>query len=108
MRFNNKGQPLWDSAYGNPATDFLLSVEPTKDNGALLAGYSGVQNSGTEEALMYKIDSVGRVVKKIEVNYASSDHAHWFKPLNTGNYYWAGHTDSEGDPNGDMMMQNLM
>ncbi len=107
MRFDRTGEPLWDSAYGNPDVDFLWSVEPTKDNGALLAGYSGVQNSGTEEALMYKIDSVGRVVKKIEVNYAKSDHAHWFKELPDGNYYWSGHTDSDGDPNGDMILQKL-
>ncbi|MDP4220593.1 MAG: T9SS type A sorting domain-containing protein [Bacteroidota bacterium] len=107
VRFDRKGQVMWDSAYGNPDVDFLWSVEPTKDNGALLAGYSGVQNSGTEEALMYKIDSVGKVVKKLEVNFAKSDHAHWFKQIRDGHYYWAGHTDSEGDPNGDMILQKL-
>ena len=107
VRFDKAGKVLWDSAYGNPDNDFLWSVEPTRDNGALLAGYSGVQFSGTEEALMYKIDSVGRVVKKLEVNYIKSDHAHWFKQLSDGHYYWAGHTDSEGDPNGDMILQKL-
>src|SRR4051812_7678349 len=57
MRFNKKGVPIWDSAYGNPDVEFLWSIEQTKDNGSLLAGYSGVQFSGTEEALLYKIDS---------------------------------------------------
>src|SRR2546430_8086642 len=52
MRFDKTGKPMWDSAYGNPDVDFLWSVEPTKDNGALLAGYSGVQFSGQEEALL--------------------------------------------------------
>ena len=107
MRFDNFGKPLWDSAYGNPVYDNLWSIEPTKDNGALLAGYSTSDISGTAEALMYKIDSVGRVIKKLEVDYAAADHAHWFKQLDDGNYYWTGHTDSKGDPSGDMIMQKL-
>ncbi len=107
MRFDNHAQPLWDSAYGRVVYDNLWSIEPTSDNGALIAGFSGIQNSGTEEALMYKIDSVGRVVKKIEVDYSLADHAHWFKQMNDGNYYWAGHTDSKGDPQGDMILQKL-
>jgi hypothetical protein len=107
MRFNNKGLPIWDSMYySQTATCMLWSIIPTRDNGALLAGYSGPQ-TGNSEALMYKIDSVGRVVKKIEVDYAAADHAHWFNQLSNGNYYWTGHTDSKGDPNGDMIMQKL-
>ncbi|MEI8134266.1 MAG: T9SS type A sorting domain-containing protein [bacterium] len=107
MRFDSKGKPMWDSAYGRSGNNFLWSVEPTRDNGALISGYSGDQNSGNEEALMYKLDSVGRVVKKLEVDYAMGDHAHWFKQLSNGDYYWTGHTDSKGDPRGDMIMQKL-
>ena len=106
VRFDKTGKVLWDSAYGNPDGDFLWSIEPTRDNGALLAGYSGPQY-GASEALMFKIDSVGRVVKKYEVDYAKADHAHWFKELKDGSYYWAGHTDSKADPGGDMILQKL-
>ncbi|MBS1902911.1 MAG: T9SS type A sorting domain-containing protein [Bacteroidetes bacterium] len=108
IRFDRNGHKLWDSAYGRHGIyDFLWSVQPTHDNGSLLAGYSGQQFSGAEEALLYKIDSNGRTVKKIEVNYAKSDHAHWFAQTSDGYYYWAGHTDSKGDPNGDMICQRL-
>ena len=37
LRFDNHGHILWDSIYGrHPITDFLWSIEPTNDDGALL------------------------------------------------------------------------
>ncbi len=107
LRFDKDERLLWDSAYGTADFENLWTVTSTSDNGALLAGFSGVQYSGTEEALMYKIDSVGKVVKKIEVNYPLADHSHWFIEAPDHTYYWAGHTDSKGDPSGDMIAQRL-
>ena len=106
MRFNRLGMPIWDKSYGNAGGNQLWSIETTKDNGALIAGFSGPQYQNSE-ALMYKIDSVGNVVKKLEVDYSSADHAHWFKQNSDGSYYWAGHTDSKGDLSGDMILQKL-
>ncbi|HET9135714.1 MAG TPA: T9SS type A sorting domain-containing protein [Candidatus Kapabacteria bacterium] len=108
LRFDDHGHLLWDSIYGrHPITDFLWSIEPTSDNGALLAGYSGVQFSGAEEALMYKIDSNGAIVTKFTVDYSRADHSHWFKQAPDGNYFWAGHTDSKGDAAGDIIASKL-
>lgn len=108
IRFDNQGKLLWDSVYGrHPYNDFLWSIEPTSDNGALLAGYSGIQHSGTEEALMYKIDSNGAVVTKYTFDESKADHAHWFKQAPDENYFWAGHTDSKGDEAGDIIASKL-
>jgi hypothetical protein len=108
LRFDDHGNLLWDSIYGrHPITDFLWSVEPTSDNGALLAGYSGKQFSGAEEALMYKIDSNGVVVTKYTFDESRADHSHWFKQAPDGNYFWAGHTDSKGDPAGDIIASKV-
>lgn len=107
VRFSNQGKVLWDSAYGSPVSDFLWSVQPTRSGGALLAGYSGVQNSGLETALLFAIDSVGRTIKKIDVGGSRAVHAHWFAQRKQGGYFWSGHTDSDGDTTGDMILQKL-
>lgn len=107
VRFDKYGRIVFDSAYGTARYELLWSVQSTRDNGALLAGFSGVQFSGTERALMYKIDSLGRQVRKIDVNYARADHAHTMHERPEGGYYFAGHTDSEGDVTGDMWVQKL-
>lgn len=108
MRFDANGSLLWDRSYGRHGIyDFLWSIQPSSDNGSLIAGYSGAQFSGLEEALMYKLDSNGKVVKTLQVNYSRSDHAHWFAETADGHYYWAGHTDSKGDARGDMICQRL-
>src|SRR5207248_6959552 len=60
-----------------------------------------------ESALLLKIDSVGRLVKQYDVNYNRADHAHWFAHRKQGGYFWGGHTDSEGDATGEMIIQKL-
>jgi hypothetical protein len=107
VRGSNKGVVAWDSLYGGDSRDFLWSIKPAFDGGALLAGYSHPQGSGLEAAVLFKIDSEGHTQKRIEVNYNRADHAHWFAQRTQGGYFWAGHTDSEGDTTGEMILQKL-
>ncbi len=95
VKFSNKGVVQWDSVYTDTAGCFLWAIEPTLDNGALLAGYTGVQFGGQETALMFKIDSVGRVVKRLVGHHALGVHAHWFGQRTDSGYYWCGHTTDE-------------
>jgi hypothetical protein len=107
VKGSNKGEIAWDSLFGGDSRDFLWSIKPAFDGGALLAGYSNPQGSGLEAAVLFKIDSVGHTKKRIEVDYARADHAHWFAQRKQGGYFWAGHTDSEGDSTGEMILQKL-
>jgi len=107
-KIDRTGKVAWDSLYTfGFKIAFLWSIQPSDDGGALLAGYTGVQGSGEESALLVKIDAVGRVVKTLDVNYNRADHGHWFAHRKQGGYFWGGHTDSEGDPTGEMILQKL-
>src|SRR5205085_3091116 len=106
VKCNKKGEVEWDSSYSNNSSfNYLWSVETTTNGGYLIAGYALAPDSNTE-ALLFSLDSVGRVIKRVEVNYHLDDHAHWFSEA-PGGYYWSGHTDSKGDRNGDMLLQKL-
>ncbi|GEM_PF-4800356 len=107
VKVSKHGVIKWDSLYTRFDKSFLWSIQPTKEGGALLAGYTGVQFSGNESAWIVKIDSVGRIVKQYDVDYARSDHAHWCAERPQGGYFWGGHTESEGDPTGEMILQRL-
>lgn len=106
-RFDKSANLLWDSTYGTNADDFLWSIEPTREGGALIAGFSGMQFSGLESALIYRIDANGRTQKEFNLDYDRADHAHWIFELPDGGYLWGGHTDSDLDTNGDMIVGRL-
>jgi hypothetical protein len=108
LKVNAKGMVAWDTIYRlGYDRAFLWSIQPDGTGGALLAGYTGIQNSGSESALVLDIDSVGHITKKYDLNYTRADHAHWFARRKTGGYFWAGHTDSESDSTGVMILMRL-
>lgn len=108
VKVNGIGQVAWDTVYQlGYDRAFLWSIQPDGNGGALLAGYTGVQNSGEESALVLDIDSLGRITKQFDLNYTRADHAHWFARRKTGGYFWAGHTDSESDSTGVMILMRL-
>lgn len=107
-RFDADGNMLWDTTYGNPGmTHTLFAFSRTSDGGFLAGGFTGVQGSGSESALMYRADSNGRVMFENDVNYNDSDHWHLLLERVEGGYYMGGHTDSKGDARGDMWLQKL-
>lgn len=107
-RFNAAGALLWEKSYGKTgSTHTIFAFSKTSDDGFLIGGFTGVQNSGTESALMYRADSAGNVVFERDVNYSDSDHWHVLLERPEGGYYMGGHTDSRGDPSGDMWLQKL-
>ena len=107
-RFDAAGSLLWEKSYGKTgSTHTIFAFSKTLDGGFLIGGFTGVQNSGTESALMYRGDSAGNVVFERDVNYSDSDHWHVLLERAEGGYYMGGHTDSKGDPSGDMWLQKL-
>lgn len=107
-RFDSTGAKLWDKNYGlNGETHTMFAFTKDRDGGAMFGGFTGIQFSGTESALMYRIDSTGNIVWDIDVDYDDSDHWHVLIERNEGGYYMGGHTDSKGDPRGDMWLRRL-
>lgn len=104
-RFDADGNKLWDTTYGKKGiTETLFSFNSASGDGFMVGGFSGVQFSGTESALMYRGDTTGKVLWTIDVNYHSSDHWHFGFERRGGGYFLGGHTDSKEDPKGDMWL----
>jgi hypothetical protein len=107
-RFDSSGAKLWDKDYGRDGeTHTMFVFTKDRDGGAMFGGFTGIQFSGEESALMYRIDSAGKIVWDIDVDYDDSDHWHVLIERNEGGFYMGGHTDSKGDPRGDMWLQRL-
>jgi len=107
-RFDSTGQLMWEKTYGHTGvTHTIFTFSATRDGGFMIGGFTGQQFSGTESALMYRIDSLGNIEWEYDVNYNDSDHWHLLIERRTGGYYFGGHTDSKDDPSGDMWLVRL-
>lgn len=107
-RFDSAGTLLWEKTYGKdgvPHTIFTFSS--TTDGGFMVGGFTGQQFSGTESAIMFRVDSAGTLLWEYDVDYNSSDHWHLLVERREGGYYFGGHTDSKGDAYGDMWLVRL-
>lgn len=105
VRCDSTGAKLWERSY-NQGTGYtkLWALRPTRDHGMLLSGFSGIQYSGSESALLYKIDSAGGIVWQKVIDYPRADHAHFLVERKSYGYYMGGHTDSKEDASGMMWL----
>jgi hypothetical protein len=107
-RFDSTGRLLWEKAYGEVGVlHTIFTFSSTRDGGFMVGGFTGQQFSGTESALMFRVDSAGEFMWKYDVNYSDSDHWHLLIDRANGGYYFGGHTDSKDDPTGDMWLVRL-
>lgn len=107
-RFDKQGNRRWDSTYGRKGVqETLFGFLATKDYGFMVGGFTGRQFSGNESATMYRGDSTGKLLWKLDVDYASSDHWHFFVERKDGGYYMGGHTDSKGGDAGEMWLVRM-
>jgi hypothetical protein len=108
VRFDSTGHKLWEKEYGTGTTaSKLWALRGTRDHGMLLSGFNGAQFSGSESALLYKLDSNGGKVWQKEIDYQRADHAHFLVERKSYGYYMGGHTDSKENPNGMMWLVKL-
>lgn len=107
-RFDSTGELLWERTYGHANVGHtIFTFNSTRDGGFMIGGFTGQQFSGTESALMYRIDGLGNVVWEHEVDYGDSDHWHLLLERPDGGYYFGGHTDSKNDASGDAWLVRL-
>lgn len=107
-RFNAAGTLLWDSSYGKRrVAETMFAFTGFPDGSGMIGGFTGAQFSGVETAEMFRFDSLGRTMWTKEIDYPKSDHFHLLLKRPEGGYYFAGHTDSKGDPRGDMWLVRL-
>ena len=96
-------EPQWQTVLGSSASDYAESIEPTQDNGTIIAGYStGIARRW--DLTLRKTDSAGALVwqKKYCGDLDDFAMAAFQKP--DGGYIVAGGTYSWGEGGGDILL----
>ncbi len=112
LKLDNDGDIIWQKTYGKDHSDEVFSVQQTIDGGYIVAGSSRTGlNRGTENLLIFKIDSEGTVTwqKTYGGDYSDfdGDFARSVDQLSEGGYAVAGYTPSFGAGKQDAWLLKL-
>lgn len=106
VKLNASGAIMWQKCYGGSAVDYACFIQPTNDNGYVIAGIGGSPDGdmtgfqGLSDFWIVKIDSVGTMEWQKSIGGTSVDDANCIKQTNDGGYIIAGSTESV---NGDVV-----
>lgn len=84
---------LWSQDYGGNGNQAFNCVQPTKDGGYIMAGYS-YQGSGERDIFLVKTDAKGLEVWKKYYGETGDYSANWVEQTSDGGYIVAGYTCS--------------
>lgn len=63
IKLDKNGEKVWDKTFGYQYNDCAYTIQPTKDNGYIIAGYTETSKSGDSDYWIIKIDSEGKFPK---------------------------------------------
>ena len=104
VRIDSTGVIIWEKTYGGSSIDQALSIEPTQDDGFIVAGYtlsndfdvSG--NHGYYDMWVLKLTSEGNITWKNTYGGSSNETGYDIIPTSDGGYMLVGLTTStDGD-----------
>ncbi|MFB0509388.1 MAG: T9SS type A sorting domain-containing protein [bacterium] len=95
LKLNATGDTIWTKTYGGLDCDCGLSIQPTQDNGYIIAGHTTLLGTG-EDVWLIKTDSQGDTVWTKIYGGAYRDEGWAVRQTLDGGYIIAGGTDSFG------------
>ena len=111
LKLANDGDIIWQKTYGKDYSDEVFSVQQTLDGGYIVAGASRIGlNRGTEDLLIFKIDSEGTITWQKTYGGGYSDYDGDFArsvQQISGGYAVAGYTPSFGAGKQDAWLLKL-
>ncbi|MBI2840333.1 MAG: hypothetical protein HYX75_18610 [Acidobacteria bacterium] len=104
VKLDASGNIVWQKTYGGEDYDRAYSVQPTSDNGFVVAGYTGSFGSTSSggAAWVLKLDGSGNVSwqKAIIPRGARSPYATDSEPMSDGGFILVGSTDEVNNEHG--------
>jgi hypothetical protein len=109
FEIDSGGAVTWQRTYGGPGSDEALSIAPTQDGGAVVAGSSDSwgTGSGDTNALVLKLDEGGTVAWAKTYGGSGADLASAVTPSADGGYILAGRTTSYGAGGSDFWVLRI-
>ncbi len=104
IKLDSKGNIKWQKMYGGSGDDWVYSIQQTKDQGYIVAGYSystdisGVKNYGRTDYYIIKLDSKGNIQWQKMYGGICDDCAYSIQQTNDGGYIIVGDSNSENIP----------
>lgn len=108
VKLDAYGALQWEKSLGGSGDDVALSIQPTSDNGYIVAGRSNSNdgdvsgNHGSLDIWVVKIDSAGAIQWQKSYGGSGADYAYFIQTTGDGGYVVAGRTSSnDGDVSGN-------
>jgi len=96
LKLNSDGSLAWQKMYGGDAADYASSIQQTTDGGYIVAGVTGLFESGSSDAYILKLNSDGSLAWQKTYGGNGYDAASSIQQTTDGGYIVAGVTKSFG------------
>jgi len=96
LKLNSDGSLAWQNTFGGNIDDYALSVQQTTDGGYIVAGVTGLFESGSSDAYILKLNSDGSLAWQKTYGGNGYDAASSIQQTTDGGYIVAGVTKSFG------------
>ena len=96
LKLNSDGSLAWQKTYGGDAADYASSIQQTTDGGYIVAGVTGLFESGSSDAYILKLNSDGSLAWQKTYGGNGYDAASSIQQTTDGGYIVAGVTKSFG------------
>jgi uncharacterized delta-60 repeat protein len=107
LKLDSGGSVVWQKTYGGASIDWADSIQPTKDNGYIIAGYTESFGQGRNDAWVLKLNSDGGIVWQKTIGGSGYDGITCVQQTADDGYLLAGFTDSFGAGNYDAWILKL-
>jgi hypothetical protein len=101
IKTDSCGDTVWTKTYGGSGHDKAFSIQPTVDDGYIIAGITESFGAGAYDIWLLKTNSSGDTLWTKTCGGTDDDHAHYAHQTIDKGYIIAGHTHSFG-VNGDV------
>jgi len=107
IRLDSKGNIKWAKTFGGEYLDYASSIRETLDGGYIVAGWTYSFGAGYYDFLVIRLDSKGNIKWAKTFGGGFEDKAHSIYETADGGYIVAGHTNSFGKGNYDLLVIKL-
>lgn len=94
MKIDPQGNVIWKKTFGDKQDDIAYWVQPTTDEGYIVAGYTQSYSTGKRDAWLIKTDKDGNTEWNKTYGGKKDDHARYIHQTTDGGYIITGSTSS--------------
>ena len=94
IKTDSAGNKLWDQTFGGKYSEEGYSVQQTKDDGYVIAGFTASFGAGGPDIWLIKTDSEGNEIWNKTFGWEGSDYGYTVQQTSDGGYILSGGTNS--------------